>query len=103
MPEKEPEIRPLHGKTADARLDEAQVFCAPLLGEGTVYDFIAERRRKALEEVDPVVADALDLTTVAAPKPVTPKTPDKSYTSPHRHTPQGGLYGFYGLGQSPIH
>jgi len=36
----------------DEQIDAVQAFCAPLLGEGAVDAFIAERRREAAGERD---------------------------------------------------
>jgi AbrB family looped-hinge helix DNA binding protein len=36
--------------TVDDQIAAAQAFCAPLLGEGAVDEFIAERRREAAKE-----------------------------------------------------
>ncbi|MGA2080496.1 MAG: AbrB/MazE/SpoVT family DNA-binding domain-containing protein [Holophaga sp.] len=37
--------------TIDEQIDAAQAFCAPLLGEGAVDEFLAERRREAEKEL----------------------------------------------------
>ena len=36
--------------TVDDQIDAFQAFCAPLLGEGVVDEFIADRRRAAEKE-----------------------------------------------------
>ena len=38
--------------TIDDQIDALQAFCAPLLGDGAVDEFIAERRREAAKELD---------------------------------------------------
>ena len=40
----------LQVSTIDDQIDAIQAFCAPLLGEGAVDEFIAERRREAEKE-----------------------------------------------------
>lgn len=42
----------LQVSTLDDQIDAVQAFCAPLLGEGAVDAFIAERRREAAKELD---------------------------------------------------
>lgn len=42
----------LQVRSIDDQIDAAQVFCAPLLGDGAVDEFIAERRREAEQERD---------------------------------------------------
>ena len=37
--------------TIDDQIDAVQAYCAPLLGEGAVDGFIAERRREAAREL----------------------------------------------------
>lgn len=37
--------------TIDDQIDAIQAFCTPLLGEGAVDEFIAERRREADKEL----------------------------------------------------
>jgi len=37
--------------TIDEQIDAAQAFCAPLLGESAVDEFLAERRREAEKEL----------------------------------------------------
>lgn len=41
----------LQARTIDDQLEAVQAFCAPLLGEGAVDEFIAERRREAAREL----------------------------------------------------
>jgi len=38
--------------TIDDQIDAIQAFCAPLLGEGAVDEFIAERRQEGAKELD---------------------------------------------------
>jgi len=38
--------------TIDDQIDALQAFCVPLLGDGAVDEFIAERRREAAKELD---------------------------------------------------
>jgi hypothetical protein len=41
----------LQTRIIDEQIDAAQAFCAPLLGEGAVDEFISERRREAEGEL----------------------------------------------------